>query len=234
MYFKKLFTITCSLCWLITCLRGQTLEIENSSVAFNDKVYASLEVKLDPDSKTVKKAWHDYLKENHDVDIKGIGFLTNKDVLKGEQVSFSNLPVETVNFYTKVVSEGDQCVMSVFAFDSNDDFTNQDNHPEMYGRIRNMLTSFLNEFLNSFYQEKVEEVEDEIVSLEKDISDNRDQIEDNRKEIENLRNENTDMQKEIEEKEVRLQKVREKLNNKQNDLNNINSKLRKQALIPGK
>jgi len=237
-YFSKVLFVSVSYCFLLVPVWGQTLEIEDSSVEYKDERHASLKAEIDPDPKAIKKAWQDYLKENHDVKIKGIGFLVNKDVLKGEQVSFSNLPVEPVNFYTKVVSEGDRSVMSVFAFDGNDEFIDQNKHPEMYDGIRSMLTSFLEEFLNTFYQGKINEVEenisdleDEIADLEKDISDNRDQIEENKKEIENLRDDNNDMEKEIEDKEVRLQKIREKLIKKQNDLDNVNSKLRKQTSV---
>ncbi|HLV40729.1 MAG TPA: hypothetical protein VKY37_00490 [Brumimicrobium sp.] len=45
-----------------------------------------LYVNLDPETKPLKKAWKSFLKDNYDFKIKGIGFLSNKDLLYKEDV----------------------------------------------------------------------------------------------------------------------------------------------------
>ena len=59
-----------------------------STIEHNDAQRPCIQVNLDPEPKTLKKAWKNYLKDNYGVKLKGIGFFSNKDLLSAEEVSW--------------------------------------------------------------------------------------------------------------------------------------------------
>ena len=59
---------------------------QKSTVQHNDASRPCIRAIVHPEPKPLKKAWKDYLKETHDFKIRGIGFLSNKDLLSAEKV----------------------------------------------------------------------------------------------------------------------------------------------------
>ena len=79
-----LLTLTFAFCFQLI---AQTYKIDTSTVTFENVKRPCFVVKYDASPKTVKKAWDDYFKKTYDVKVKGIGFLTNKEVITATDIS---------------------------------------------------------------------------------------------------------------------------------------------------
>lgn len=61
---------------------AQAVSPKDGKVMHNKSQRPSIFVNIDPEPKPLKKAWKSFLKDNYDFKIKGIGFLSNKDLNK--------------------------------------------------------------------------------------------------------------------------------------------------------
>jgi len=234
---KKLILFTTLGLFSLTCLNiafGQEFEMRDAQVMHDDKQRPSIEVELEPEPKPVKKAWQDFVKDNYDVKVKGIGFLTNKDILKAEKVKIKEMSDKEMDLYTKVVREGDVTKMNVFASLGYDIYIDEKEYPDMYETMEDMATQFLNSYLPKYYQGLVndaqavrDDLNKEITNLEEDIADNQDEIVKSREEIEKLQEEIDKLEKDIANKEERKREAVEELEKSKEELDKVNARLRR-------
>src|SRR5690554_7936004 len=64
---------------------AQAVTLKDGIIMHNKSQRPSIFVNIDPEPKPLKKAWKSFLKDNYDFKIKGIGFLSNKDLRSEER-----------------------------------------------------------------------------------------------------------------------------------------------------
>lgn len=204
---------------------AQQLNMMDGIVRYQNRDYPAVIVQMEPDPKTVKKTWEDYIRREHDINMKGIGFLTNKDVLTAEEVSFPAISSKNMDFYTKVIEENDATKMMVFATLGYDIPIDKDRNYKEYIAMKAVVSDFIDNFLPAYYMERLETAKSAVAGLEDDQKDLHKDIEDNQKEIEDLRKENEKLQKKLNETQAELQAALELLSKRRTKLETIKDQL---------
>lgn len=212
-------------------IQAQDIEPKKGTIEHNGGERSCLVVNLDPEPKPLKKAWKSFLKDNYDFKIRGIGFLTNKDLLSAEDLVIQEISSKRLDFYTKIVEDEVGSEMKVFASFGYDIYIDENETPEEFKVMTKMLNDFLRSYLPKYYKsevkatkKKVKKLSKEVKGLKKDISKNEDNISDNKKEIEDLTEEIEELKKEVTEKESKLETTNVKLKERKEKLERINKK----------
>lgn len=217
LFLTGLFTIS---------LTAQQLEITNDQVTYKKEDRASVRVLLDPEPKTVKKAFEDWLKDHYDVNLKGIGFLANKDVLKAEEVEFPEISENELDFFAKVVREKDVTTMHVFASLGYEIHISPEKYPTEYASMKSIVQSFLNDWLPVYYKDRVSYTSERLEALRVDREDLQETIAGNEKKMEDLKKENEKLRKKLSNGEDELNGLTQSLQNREKELKTINDKLK--------
>lgn len=208
-------------------LLAQNLTPQHSTIEHNDEERPCLKVTIDPPPKILKKAWRDYLKDEHDFKLKGIGFLANKDLLSTEKVVIEAISQKEMNFYTQIVDTENGSEMKVFAAYGYDIYIDKKGRPQEYDAMRGMLESFLKTYLPGYYEESIEETEERLEELADERNDIKDNIKEDEKAIKKLEKEIKDLKKNLESNESKLKAVEEKLKATEDRLKRVRKQLDK-------
>ena len=213
---KKHFVTICLTLVLCFQLTAQTYKIDTSTITFENVNRPCFTVKYDASPKTVKKAWDDYFKKTYDVKVKGIGFLTNKEVITATDITLLPVSDKRMNMYASVVdAPGDRSELSYFMNFGYDFFIGPENYPTEFTAMKKILNDFSVEFLTDFYYSEASRMTNEIKSLEKDIKKNEKSIKKNikkaRKESKEVANglsaKNTSMQMENDQNKRKIEQL---------------------------
>lgn len=193
-----------------------TFDFQVSTLEYDGEQRPCITVRLEPDTKEVKKAWEDFVKKEYKIKLKGLGFLVNKDVLSAEKVTIKALRLsdKAIDFRTRIVEEKDHTLMQVFVSLGYDIYLGPDNYPLAFQDVKNKTWEFAKSYLNTYYNEQIKEVTKLLKDLNKEQSKIQDKIADNEKEMEKLRKENEklakdlrDLDNEIKDKRLKLDKT---------------------------
>lgn len=207
---------------------AQSLVIENASVNYEDQTIPAVKVVMSPTPKKVKEEFKDYIKDRYDVKMKGIGFLTNKDVLTAEGVQIPKITSKNMDLSAKVVERGDDTEMYVFGKLGYDINLSPDNdYRTEYRAMKSITVDFLNTFLPNYYQDRVDETQDMLGDLRDDRKDLKDDISDNENKIKELEKENKELASDLENTKTKIIETEEKLNIRKNSLQSVNKELKK-------
>lgn len=158
---------------------AQTYKIDTSQISYEDKLRPCLEVKYDADAKTVKKAWDHFFGKNYNVKIKGIGFLTNKDIITGTDVTISAISDKRMNIYARITDVAGGSTLKYFMSFGYDFFIGPDNYATEFAGMKKILNDFSVDFLNDYYADAASSITGKIKGLEKDIKKNNRSIKKN-------------------------------------------------------
>lgn len=165
-----------------TQLIAQTYKIDTATVTFENQQRPCFRVKYDASPKTVKKAWDDYFKKTYDVKVKGIGFLTNKEVITATDITLVAVSEKRMNMYASVIdAPGDRSELSYFMSFGYDFFIGPENYAAEFSAMKKILNDFSVEFLTDYYYSEASRMTSEIKGLEKDIKENNKSIKKNTK-----------------------------------------------------
>ena len=178
-------------------------------------------VNVGPDPKTLKKAWNEFLKNNYDFKLKGIGLFANKDLMQVEEVRVAVISNEPVNFFTHVVEDGTGSEMKVFASDQQE-YLSKRYMKNGFQELADMLTNFLKSYLPQYHRSKINDMELVVTELTEETKDLEDEISENLESIEEL-------EEEIEEMKEELQSNRIKLEESKNMLEHRKAKLQRKS-----
>jgi hypothetical protein len=179
---KKQFVILGLALAFCVQLTAQTYKIDTSVITYENANRPCFTVKYDASPKTVKKAWDDYFKKTYDVKVKGIGFLTNKEIITATDISLVAVSEKRMNMYAGVVdAPGDRSELSYFMSFGYDFFIGPENYPAEFTAMKKILNDFSVEFLTEFYGDEASRMTSEIKGLEKDIKKNNKDIKKNTK-----------------------------------------------------
>ncbi|MEP7236368.1 MAG: hypothetical protein ABI685_00820 [Ferruginibacter sp.] len=161
---------------------AQTYKIDTTTINFENQQRPCFTVKYDASPKTVKKAWDDYFKKTYDVKVKGIGFLTNKEVITATDITLVAVSDKRMNMYASVVdAPGDRSELSYFMSFGYDFYIGPENYAAEFTAMKKILNDFSVEFLTDFYYSEASRMTSDIKGLEKDIKENNKSIKKNTK-----------------------------------------------------
>ncbi|GJM28959.1 MAG: hypothetical protein DHS20C17_15940 [Cyclobacteriaceae bacterium] len=192
-------------------VHAQQLEPAQATIKHEKSSRACWVVRVDPEPKTLKKAWKDYLERNYNFRIDGIGFLANKDLLSAEQVKLPVLSATPVYFYTHIVENSTGSEMKVFAADQHKNYYSDRHQPDKFMELRDILENFLKVYLPQYHQEIINDTQQEVAQLTKETTKLEEEIAENAEKIEALTSEIEDMKVETEDTKAKLDKAKLKL-----------------------
>lgn len=207
--------------------KAQTsVDAKETTIKFDKAQRPCLQVNLDPEPKTLKKAWRKYLKDEYDFKLKGIGFLKNKDLLSAEQIVVKELSTNQMDFYTQIVESKTGSEMNVFVRYGYDIYISQSSHPDQFITLNNILDGFLKEYLPKYYADQIKDTEKRVKKLEKETKGLSKDIKKDTKKIEKLNKEIKDREKDLESNNELLKEAKTKLESRKDKLKRIKSELK--------
>lgn len=222
---KKITLFICIALLVSLSVNAQSLVPEKSTIEHNNKMRPCLLVKLDPEPKTLKKAWIKFLKKEYDFKLKGMGWFSNKDLLHTEEVTIEKLSSKKMDFYTYVVEDENGSEMKVFASLGYDIYLNEEEYPVEFKAMNEMIVSFLKQYLPEYYNGKIYESEKTIKSLNKEIKNLKKDIKNNENNIEKLNKKIEKNKASVEDNSQKLKAAEIKLKGRQDKLERVRKKL---------
>lgn len=218
---KKIYTLLAVAIAFCIHAKAQTYKIDTSEITYENKLRPCFNVKYDADPKAVKKAWDKFFKKNYNVKIKGIGFLTNKDVITGTDVTIAAVSDKRMDMYARITDVAGGSELKYFMSFGYDFFIGPVEYPAEFAGMKKILNDFSVEFLNDHYKSELSHITAKIKGLEKDIKkNNRSVKKNNRKakkasaEVANgLSAKNTSLNMENEEKRRKISELNKDIEN---------------------
>ena len=158
---------------------AQTYKIDTSEISFENKLRPCFHVNYDAPAKTVKKAWDKFFKKNYSVKITGISLLSNKDIIRGTDVTIAAISDKRMDMYARVTDIAGGSELKYFMSFGYDFFIGPVAYPKEYEGMKKILNDFSVDFLNEYYADEVSSITKKIKGFEKDISKNNRSIKKN-------------------------------------------------------
>jgi hypothetical protein len=160
-------------------LSAQTYHIDTTNISFQNKLRPCLKVSYDADPKRVKESWSKFLKKNYKIKSKGIGLLSDKDIVSTQDVTIHNISDKRMNIYASITGMASGSEMNYFMSFGYDFFIGPDNYTTEFEGMKKLLNDFSVEFLNTYYGDETSKILKEIKHLEKDIKKDNKSIQKN-------------------------------------------------------
>ncbi len=209
------------LIFLLSTLPLYALKIETGLFQRDGQERPGIKLTMDIPVKQVKKAFQDYLKDNYDIKLKGMGLFTNKDELYAEEVVIKPMIDKNLNFYAQIIennSDAGKTSMTIFAALGYDIYISDRNYPDDFSAMMDIAVGFANNYIPSYYEGQIKVSEEKQSDLKGSIKDLEKSIANNEKDIEKLREEITNMQQELEENRSQLTDAELQLQTRRNQL----------------
>jgi hypothetical protein len=216
-------------------VQAQEVELREGSFQRDDASRPGIQATLPTSEvKEVKKAFSDFMDDRYDVNMKGVGFLTNKDELSAEKVNIASLSDETVDLYAHVVESrnGQGTQMTLFAAKGYDIYIDSDRSYGEYRNLRGLMVEFLDSYLVEEYRERVEEAKENVAELREDRSDvqediqsNEEDIKDSQERIKKLEEEIAQLKAELDDKRSSIKSAEDKYEARMKELDKVKSEL---------
>lgn len=189
---------------------AQVFNIKDATAVVNDMARPCISVTFEPDAKEAKKAWKSFLKKKYDLKLKN----DKGDDLKAEEVVFPAVTSRTMDFYTKFDKDKKEhtTTMNVLISFGYDVYLNKNDNSSEHSALMGIVKEFSVEFLRSYYNKNLEDLNKELANLSKDktgkIKENEslaNDIEKNKQTIIDLKKENEDKAKLIEDNKKKVE-----------------------------
>jgi wyosine [tRNA(Phe)-imidazoG37] synthetase (radical SAM superfamily) len=209
-----------------TYVYGQQIKPTESLIVHEDAPWSCWVVSLDPEPKTLKKAWKDYVKDEFDISLKGFGLLSNRDVLSAEAVVINSVATDPLNLYTSIVEDVNGSEMKLFAELKSEMYANSNSHASEFRALREILEDFLAEYLPTYYHSRVKDAEKRLVKLAEEREDLKKKIAKDSERIEELRQEIEERELKLETNQAELELAESKLQARKEKLERIRNQVR--------
>lgn len=160
-------------------LTAQTYRIDSTNISFENKLRPCFAVSYDADPKTVKKAWSKFLDKNYKIKTKGIGLLTDKDLISARDVTISSISDKRMDMYASITDISGGSNMKYFMSFGYDFFIGPDNYPKEFEGMKKLLNDFSVEFLNKYYGDETSQILKQIKHYERDLKKDNKSIKQN-------------------------------------------------------
>jgi hypothetical protein len=195
----------------VSLLAAQPTHPYAGTIVHNNAARPCMVVNVDPEPDLLKSAWRDFLKDNYDFKLRGIGFLSNKDLLSAEQVVVSQVSTKAMDFYTHVIEDENGSEMKVFAAFGYDMYVDSISMPAEYKEISDILERFLRTYLPQYHRKLIKETEKRIHVLSKEKENLKNNVLKHEKELTNLTKELESLSQKIKDNKQMLEKAERKL-----------------------
>ena len=231
---KTLVVILISIFLLLSTrtVSSQSFEPKQSTIEHNGSIRPCIVVNIDPEPKTLKKAWAKFLRKEYHVKMKGTGLFNNNDLLYSKEVSIVQLSAKQMDFYTQILEDENGSEMKVFVSLGYDIYLNEVDYPAEFQVLNDILVSFLKQYLTEYYEKDIEDsarrvkkLKKEIASLEANKKRNTEMIEKLTKDIENLNKDIENYKTSVTENSEKLIEAEIKLKAREEKLERIMNKL---------
>jgi len=176
---KQLNLLLFALILLSVEISAQTYHIDTTNISFENKLRPCFKVAYDADPKTVKQAWSKFLKKNYQIKTKGIGLLSDKDIISTQDVTIHSISDKRMNIYASITGMGSGSEMNYFMSFGYDFFIGVDNYATEFEGMKKLLNDFSVEFLNTYYGDETSRILKQIKHFEKDIKKDNKSIQKN-------------------------------------------------------
>ena len=163
-------------------MNAQTFKIDTSSIDFEKKSRPCLLANLDPEARSLQKAWTSYMKKNYEVKFKKT---SDKDVLVAKDIIMTNVSIKRMNLYTRIIETTSGSEMKLFSSFGYDFFIGPVNYPIEFEAYRKIMNAFLTQYLTTFYTDEIKATIERINQLDKANLSIKKNIEKNQKKIDN-------------------------------------------------
>jgi hypothetical protein len=206
-------------------LNAQSIKPQDGTILYENNLRACLQVSLDPEPKTLKMAWKEYLEDNYNFKLEGISRFHNKDILYAENVKIDKISPYGMNFYTQILENENGSEMKVFASYGIDEFFDNANKPTEYKLMNEILESFLKVYLPIYYTEEVNDTKKRVSDLTVEINKLNDDIIKDHGKMETLKRDIEELTKKTEMNETALELNKKKLITREEKLIRIKKQL---------
>ena len=209
-----------------TCvLAQQNSTVRATNTEYDQKTLPSMTVSIDAPVDEVYERWQDFWEDRYEIDIDRTDKDGNSIAYLAEQVRIPGMGDKGMDFYSNVDGGDQNATVSIsFAYSDQDVVTSQ-NHPQDYQIAEGALQQFVTEFYRTYFDEQLEEVQDELTDIQDDAQDAskdaqraREKIEKYEEKIEKLRRKIEETREEVgdelrteEEKARRVRELEEQL-----------------------
>ena len=201
---KMIIVLLVALNIKLTWAQEGNIEPIKGTVHYQETDLPCLEVHIDPETKTTKKAWKSQLKDQYDVKVNGFGLFSRKDVLYTDPVVFETISEQPIEIFAEITEDMNGTQMKVFA-KQGAKWMSEDQLSAEFEKVEEMLINFLKMYLPFHYKEKVNDVEDRIQSLKKEINKLEADINDLNNDIEEAQNKIEELQSDLKAKQIQLE-----------------------------
>ncbi len=211
-------------------LNAQKMRLSDSKVTYNEKERPCIEVQIEPETKMTKKNMINWIDDQYNVSLKGMGFLTNKDVLTAEGVVIKPVSDKKMDLFVQVVEQKDEttkmCVFGSFGY--NIHITPQ-RYPVEYNQMKEMTIQFLEFFLPNYYENQIESQQEVVKDISKEREKLAKEIAKNEKEIEKLEEGIEETEKTMKDRARKLEEAEETLEEKKKKLKEVKEELEEEG-----
>lgn len=221
-------TIAYSLILILSLgLNAQTILIESTNISFQSQLRPCLSVNIDPEENSLKKAWTSYIKMNHEIKFNKYKKSPDKNIIYAEDITLPLVSLKRMNLYTRFIETTNGSEMKLFSSFGYDFFIGPDSFPKEFEAYKNMMYTFLTQYLTDFYSDEIKETSKRIKKLDKENIKLKKCVEKNRKKINNMKREIASLNAIKETDSKKAIEALEKINSITNDetkLENENAK----------
>lgn len=200
-------------------INAQTYKIDTSELSFENKLRPCFSVFYDASAKTTKSAWVKFFKRNYKIKVKGLGLLSNKDIIDAKDITIGSVSDKRMNMYAQMIDHAKGSEMKFFMSFGYDFFIGPADYSKEYGSMKIILNDFSVKFLNDYYASEASILTKKIKKLEKDQKSKRRAISINLKKARKessavatgLEAKNNSIQREIEEIDSEIKNIKTEL-----------------------
>ncbi|PHI19514.1 hypothetical protein CEQ90_12510 [Lewinellaceae bacterium SD302] len=169
--FKYLFT--CLLLIAITTLSAQSRSrVQATMTEYDNQTMASQEITINASQDEVEESWDDFWSDRYDVDVDKADKNRNSITYKSEAAEVSALSNKTMDIYSKLTKLGDNRTGVSLALSFGYDLVaTAEKYPDEYQRASTVLDDFQTYFYKRHYDEKIEELRDQLNDVRDDRED---------------------------------------------------------------
>ena len=144
-------------------LNAQSFKIDTTSISFENKLRPCLSANIDPEDRSLQKAWTSYLKNNYEVKLRKT---STKNVFAAKDITLLMVSSKRMNLYTRIIETTSGSEMNLFSSFGYDFFVSPDKYPAEFEAYRKIMQSFLSQYLTTFYTDEIEATIERIKELE--------------------------------------------------------------------
>ena len=190
---------------------AQVGRIEKTVIDYDKQRVDALTVSIKPARKDIQKAFDDWMDDRYDINMKGGGLFSDKNMRQAEAVTIPAISDENITLMARTEERGGETYMTLFATRGLGNYITSADYRAFDGMER-VFDAFLSDYLPEYYEERVAEAREELEDLRDDLADAEEDVQDNEKKIEKLRREN-------EELRTSMTELRQKITDAERNLN---------------